>query len=110
MVDGEMHIGLADRAASVFRRLRRAGGCFEPEAEAAKAKGGELAQQPGQVAEMVLRRRLGGTGLARGGAQRQAVDAVAVEDALAGLQKRLAQRAVVIGSFSARSAGRVRQR
>ena len=71
--------------------------------EPAKADRGEFAEQPGHVAEMMRRRSVRDARLARGGAQRQPLHAVALEHGFGGFQQGVVQIAVMIGLLTRNS-------
>ena len=92
---GDIGVGARQPARGEWH-IRRAGlrhRCIElPEADR-----GELADEPGQVAEMMGRRSVRNARLARHRAQGQPCKPVALQHPLGRLQQRVTQRAVMIG-------------
>jgi hypothetical protein len=68
--------------------------------EAAEADGCELAEQPGEIAEMMGRRGMRHAGLARHGPQGQARQPVAFQHPLGGGEQGVVQIAVMIGRLA----------
>ena len=87
-----------------------------PQTRAARARGhhrfvelpetdrGKFADEPGEIPEMMRRRRMRHAGLARHRAQRQPGKPVALQHPLGGFQERLVQVAMLIGRVVARAA------
>ncbi len=90
MFMSNLHDGLGIIACSIC-------GDNEMGAKPYEAGSGKLAQEAGQVAEMVRRGGMGHTRLARRGPQGQGAQAIAVEDRLGRLQHGGAKVTVMIG-------------
>ena len=93
----EGDVAAADGGHALGRRIAVADVGLHHRHEPLETHRRQLAQQAREVAEVVLGGCVRDAGLAGCRAQGQALDALALQDALGGLQQRLAQRAVMIG-------------
>ena len=93
----EGDVAAADGGHALGRRIAVADIGLHVGDEPLEAHGGELAQQARQVAEVVLGGGMRYAGLAGCRPQGETLDALALQDALGGLQHRLLERAVMVG-------------
>src|ERR1700682_4195820 len=94
-------VGFGPSPRLLDRRRARSGGIRHRRVELPEADGGEVTDETSEDAEMMSRRRVRHTGLARHRAQRQPGEAIALEHPFGRLEQRVAQGAVMVRSLFA---------